>query len=240
MAGKIKQIQVAIAACFEENTQPLTRAQIVAWIGGHYPDSGFNPSTITAQIYRSCINVPSAQEYSAPKILFFDKQNRTYRLASGTDTVVTVVDEESPVESSEEEAYSPSSRFALESHLRDYLVANLQVIEPGLVLWNSNPPTVEYQIGKRRIDILAKDKAGTPVVIELKRGLGYDKVVGQALLYQGMIAREMNIQRVRIILIASEVSDELKIASSRLSDIDLLEYSISMQTTRVNTTLLEE
>lgn len=126
--------------------------------------------------------------------------------------------------------FEPSAEFALEAHLRDYLAANLQTLEKGLSLWDNNPPSVECKVENRRIDILAKDADGIPVVIELKVGKSYDRVIGQALLYRGLMAKSLAVKRIRIILVASTVSDELKIATAGLDDVLLVEYSISFQT----------
>jgi hypothetical protein len=243
VAGKIKQIWDAIAACFEANREPLTKAQVLAWIGSTYRDNNFNPNTVQAQLYRSCVNVASPQLYKTPKILFYDKVTRTY--VRNDD--VYVPDNESVlapsngriVDSDESELQSDST-FALESHLRDYLARNLFTLEKGLELWSITPPSVEYGIDGRRIDILAKDTEGTPVVIELKLNKGYDKVVGQALLYQGLMGTRLSVSRVRIILVAGEVSDELKIACGRLTDVALFEYAITMETKRVSSSLSED
>jgi hypothetical protein len=237
VAGKIEQIREAIAACFQANSEPLTKAQVLAWIGNAYKDSNFTTSTVQAQLYRSCANVPSAQAYKAPKILFYNKSTKTYALQEGplaapSGNLADVVEPESEFES--------DSTFALEAHLRDYLARNLSILEKGLELWSVNPPSVEYLLEGRRIDLLARDSEGLPVVIELKLNKGYDRVVGQALLYQGLIAKNLAHNRVRIMLVAGEVSDELKIACARLSDVTLFEYSITMQTKRVSSSLSEE
>ena len=110
------------------------------------------------------------------------------------------------------EEFAADSEFALEAHLRDYLAMNLGTLEKGLGLWSVQPPSVEYQVQNRRIDLLAKDASGLPVVIELKLSKSYDRVIGQALLYRGLVAKYLGVSRVRIILVAGEVSDDLKIA----------------------------
>jgi len=131
----------------------------------------------------------------------------------------------------DEDLYSQAeSTFALEAHLRDYLARNLSILEKGLSLWSNSPPSVEYAIENRRIDVLAKDAEGTPVVIELKLSKSYDRVIGQALLYRGLISKQLSVPRVRIMLVAGEVSNELKIACAGIIDVVLYEYAISFQT----------
>ncbi len=77
----------------------------------------------------------------------------------------------------ENETDEPGTKFALEEQLRDYLAENLGILEAGLSLWPiENGDAVEFQVDEqgpsRRIDILAKDRGGLPVVIELKVSRG--------------------------------------------------------------------
>ena len=80
--------------------------------------------------------------------------------------------------------------FAFERDLRNYLVRNLGLIEPGLRLYEEEGITgVEFPVGGRFIDILAVDKRGCYVVIELKVSRGYDRVIGQLLRYMGWVEK---------------------------------------------------
>ena len=133
MAGQLAQIWDAIKACFPVSGQPLTMAQILAWIGNSYPDAGFHPATVKTQVHGSCANVPSAHVYrkNTPKILFFDKSNRTYRLRdsnqpdAGTDAPLIPGESGPEFEDHENVESGKGSTFAMEAHLRDYLAINL-------------------------------------------------------------------------------------------------------------------
>jgi RecB family endonuclease NucS len=230
--GKIEEIRSAIKACFEANQTPLTKSQAVAWIGTHYPDSGFNMNTLTTQLYRSCANVNHTQKTSAPQILWYEKSNRTYRLRRDTDHLRESSEFEGQPKSEEQEFRADAS-FAVESHLRDYLARNLGILEPGLRLWKDDPPSIEFPLEGRRIDILARDPLGAPVIIELKVSRGHERTVGQALYYRGKLRSQLGVPKVRIILVAGEITDELRIASSELSDLTLYEYSISMSVSKI-------
>jgi hypothetical protein len=74
----------------------------------------------------------------------------------------------------EEEAEDSSSfEFALEAHLRDFLAKNLGQIEAGLKLCDhEGNHGVEFPVDGGRIDILAVDRNGRYVAIELKLAQG--------------------------------------------------------------------
>ena len=69
--------------------------------------------------------------------------------------------------------------FAFERDLRNYLVKDFLLIQPGLHLYQKEGLTgVEFPAGGQFIDILAVDQAGVFVVVELKVSRGYDRVIG--------------------------------------------------------------
>jgi len=87
---------------------------------------------------------------------------------------------------------------------------------------------VEFDAGGRFIDILAVDKGGAFVVIELKVGRGYDRVIGQLLRYRSWVKQNMETDRpVRGVIIAHDISSDLKLATADIPNIELVEYEIS-------------
>jgi hypothetical protein len=138
----------------------------------------------------------------------------------------------------EDEAEEAGTTFALEEQLRDYLAENLGILESGLSLWPvEDGDAVEFQVDEqgrsRRIDILAKDRTGLPVVIELKVSRGHEKTMGQALYYRAKVKARFGTQRARIFIVASEISPELRAAASEVSDVLLFEYSLAVKVTAV-------
>ena len=222
--------------------------QIVAWISQRYGAEAFNLVTLKAQIYRSCVNVAFAQKYNTPKILSYDKQTRTYSYVAAPDARPQLIlegDEEESLESEAteqnlEEEDQTDLLVGVEAQLRDYLAKNLHKVETGLSFWLDNPPSVEFAIEGRRIDILAKDKEGLAVVIELKKHKAYDRVVGQGLLYQALVSARFKQPKVRVILVANEISRELRLACSRQQDFNLFEYELTMQLNPVDASSTEE
>jgi len=94
---------------------------------------------------------------------------------------------------------------------------------------------VEFPVGGRFIDILAKDRQNNYVVIELKVSKGYDRVVGQLLRYMAWIETNQAepTQRVRGIIIAREISYDLRLAASKVADVELYEYDLSVSLKKI-------
>ena len=140
----------------------------------------------------------------------------------------------------EDETDEASTKFVLEEQLRDYLADNLTILETGLSLWPvENGDAVEFQVDEQgpseEIDILAKDRGGLPVVIELKVSRGHERTVGQALYYRARIKQRFGSGKVRIFIVAAEITPELRAAASEVSDIHLFEYTLAVKVTPIAT-----
>ncbi|MEI4980937.1 endonuclease NucS [Aeromonas caviae] len=219
---------------------PFLREQAIQWFKEHYPN--VKQGTVAAHLIRQSINVPTRLQYS-PRTdgtddLFFKIDTSNYRLYEpGRDptpiTLLTPVVDESPVDTPLE----GSSEFAYEHDLRDYLAKNLHIIEPSLKLYMDEGITgVEFPVGGRFIDLLAVDGSGNYVVIELKVSKGYDRVVGQLLRYVSWIKKNHAEpgQTVRGIIIAKQISEDLKLACSVVPSVSLYEYALSVAVTKVS------
>lgn len=102
------------------------------------------------------------------------------------------------------------------------MVSNLEQLEGGLSLYQKDGIS-GHQLNTNavgRIDILAIDKEGNYVVIELKAGEADDKVCGQILKYMGWVKKELaNGKPVRGIIIANSFSEQLKYAVDAVPNI---------------------
>ena len=124
--------------------------------------------------------------------------------------------------------------FAAEADLRDFLAANLTVIEPGLRLYEqAERKGVEFPVDQGRIDILAIDAKGTYVVIELKLSCGRAKALGQLLYYMGWVDREKGKGHCRGIIVAREISNELLTAARRVPGLTLFQYDLKVSLKKV-------
>jgi RecB family endonuclease NucS len=128
-------------------------------------------------------------------------------------------------------------QFAYETDLRNFLSKNLNLIESGLSLYNDEGINgIEFPACGRFIDLLAVSIENDLVVIELKVSRGYDRVVGQLLRYVGWIKENLaeGDQRVRGVIVARSISEDLQLACGGLPDISLFEYELSVQLSRVS------
>jgi hypothetical protein len=121
-----------------------------------------------------------------------------------------------------------ASEFALEAHLRDFLAKNLDRIEQGLRLYDSEERNgVEFAVDSGRIDLLAVDRNEKFVVVELKLSQGRNKALGQLLYYMGWVDKHLGKGPCRGFIIASDITEELSIAVSRVTGVRLAEYHMS-------------
>jgi hypothetical protein len=228
--------------------QVFTTSRAVAWFNQHYPK--FRPTNIPPHLTQASINDPTRLYYSpsADDDLLFKVARGQYRLYEpGKDPTPIhelvagdVAREIEIAEASHEddgpEAQPGSSEFLLEQDLQRYLAKNLERIEPGLRLYEvEGIKGLEFEAGGRRIDILAVDKAGAFVVLELKVSKGYDRVVGQLLRYTNWIRQNLAQpgQRVRGIIICRTMSEDLRLACAGINDVELYEYELSVAVRKV-------
>lgn len=225
-----------------EKSSIVTKTEVHDWFSKLYPKIQHN--TIDAHLSRMSTNVPVRVHYNAKPgqdDLFFRIDTQRFRrydpsldpppIYKGGDAV-----RQDDLETNEDDTAVSDSEFAYESDLRDYLAKNLTLIEPGLRLFDDEGITgVEYPAGGRYIDILAIDSQRGFVVIELKVSRGYDKVIGQILRYMGWVRQNLadQGQAVRGLIVAREITDDLKLACAEAGRVDLYEYQLSLTVRRL-------
>lgn len=236
--------------------ETFTAQRAVDWFAKHYPK--LKAGSIHAHLVQASTNDPSRRHHPATNAtddLLVKVGSREYRCYEpGVDpaplheppktrvvgpdgSTVTVDEEEDDPEVAVETAIAGSTQFALEKDLQRYLADNLQLIEPGLTLFQDEDISgFEYPAGGgRRIDILAKDRAGHFVVLELKVEKGYDRVVGQVLRYVNWVRNELAEpgQRVRGIIVCRTMSQDLVLACASVPDVELFEYRLQVTLSKV-------
>ncbi len=213
--------------------QQFTKQQAIDWFAENYPK--IKTGTITAHLIRLSTNTQSRLNYSAKPSeddVFFQLDGGHFRLYDPNNDPV-------PIHSADDRKTPPeedleprgSAEFAYEKDLRNYLAKNLFVVEHNLKLYEDEGiKGIEYPVGGRFIDILGVDSTGAFVVIELKVSRGYDRVVGQLMRYMAWIRKNQAEpgQKVRGIIVAREISEDLLLACSLLDDVQLFEYELSL------------
>ncbi|MBI5622186.1 MAG: DUF91 domain-containing protein [Elusimicrobia bacterium] len=224
--------------------QRFSKDDAIRWFANRYPK--IKQGTISAHLIRFSTNARSRLHYGPrpDEDLLFQLDGSHFRPYDSSKDPSPIRSKEDlaqglaiPIESPED-AEAPNE-FAYESDLRDFLAEHLSVIEAGLQLYQDEGITgVEFPAGGRFIDILAVDAQKRLVVIELKVSRGYDRVVGQLLRYMGWIHAHHAEpgQEVRGVIVARDISDDLKLACMRLPTIALYEYELSVALRQIEPT----
>lgn len=231
--------------------QVFTSGRAIQWFATHYPK--LKAGSIRAHLIQAATNDPSRLHHpstnSSDDVLFKvgPGEFRLYEPSKDPTPIREMVKgdiaEQEELEESEadtgygESSLSGSTEFLLEKDLQRYLAENLECIEPGLKLYEDEDLRgIEYEAGGgRRIDILAVDRSGAFVVIELKVSRGYDRVVGQLLRYMNWVRRDLADpgQKVRGIIVCRSMSEDLRLACSSIKDVELYEYKLSVAVSKV-------
>ena len=223
-------------------SQVFSRKDAVRWFANHYPDIKSN--TVGLHVDGMSVNSPQRRHHPSIKPeagwdLFFKLGPREFRLWDPEKDPAPRYKADIEENISEKEDFGkdatqddPGSRkFAFERDLQNYLVHNLGLLEPGLKLYEDEDGEftgIEFPVGQRYIDILAVGTDGAYVVIETKVSRAYDRVVGQVLRYIGWLKENLAGEAsVRGIIVASEISEDLILATSSVENIRLVEYEIS-------------
>jgi hypothetical protein len=219
----------------------FSKDQVIDWFARKFPR--VKEGTISAHLIRLSTNASSRMHYypKGDDDLFFQLDGSHFRLYDIASDPAPIrekprgggVDPPPQVPTEPEQP----SEFAYETDLRDFLAKNPAVLEPGLRLYQDEGITgVEFPAGGRFIDILTVDPQNNLVVIELKVSRGYDRVVGQLLRYIAWVAAHQAEpgQNVRGIIVAREISEDLLLACSRLPNVELFEYQLSVTLRKVH------
>lgn len=108
-----------------------------------------------------------------------------------------------------------------ERNLEDFMVHQIEAIEPGLHL-------VKRQLSTPagRLDLLCQDADGNYVVVELKRTQGSDQVLGQVLRYMGWVKEAHSTEKVRGIVIVAKKDQALSYALMAVPNVQVKEFKL--------------
>jgi len=135
-------------------------------------------------------------------------------------------------EESEEEPSGVEIVPRMEQLLEDFLEKNLDHLEKGLKLYHDDNgiPGRQYSTDIGIIDLLCIDKDNNFVILEIKKGKGSDKVIGQITRYMGWIKENLaNNKVVRGIVIVHEIDKKLDYSASVLRNVEVRYYKINLK-----------
>ena len=221
----------------------FTRQEILAWFQEHYPK--LKRGTVNAHLIVMSTNAQSRVHHNlrpnGADDLLFQINGSNFRLYVKETDPPAIYKQQSETEFSEDtgngdDTCTEAHEFAYENDLKNFLANNLNVIRPSLKVYQDGDLRgVEFPVGNRRVDILAVEDEKDFVVIELKVSKGYDRAIGQLLRYMGWI--EQNLaepgQKVKGMIIARSISDDLRLATSRVTDVELYEYVLSISLNKI-------
>ena len=130
--------------------------------------------------------------------------------------------------------------FSMEKHLEDFIEANFNKINFGakLELYQDEENTGrQYPTPIGNIDLLAIDKERKEfIVIELKKNVSSDTVIGQILRYMGWVKENLakdKAYNVRGIIIVKERDEKLEYALKMVQNVSLFIYNVSFDVKQV-------
>ncbi|MBS3967316.1 MAG: DUF1016 family protein [Truepera sp.] len=211
----------AIKAHLDYADGRVTSEQIKQAINTKYPGQ-WKAATIQAHLYACVANNPKAYIHHpwARKFL--------YRNADGTFELYSEErhgpNEWAPPEGEDE--IEPVSELAetsisLERDIEDHLIQHLNTLEKGLKF-----VARQFKTDVGRIDILAEDKEGYRVIIEVKVGEVKDSAVGQIARYLGWFTK-LDRKSPRGMLVAAEFPEGVRYAATAVSGLTLHAYRVS-------------
>jgi hypothetical protein len=237
-----RPVYALMADAAKELAPPYTSDDVVDWFAQRYPL--VKATTVRLHV----IGLTANERNRGHHARLASKPPVFYRRVDGTlepfdpDMHMTGEIESLAAEAADEaEAIAEPSQsaataeFYLEAaHLEEFLVTNWDLIAWGrrLSIWHSEDGQDGHQfrtpIG--RLDFLCVDQdTDALVVVELKRGLPSDRVVGQVARYVSWVRSNLAApsQPVEAIIVANEADEALHYAVSALPGLSLLRYDVS-------------
>lgn len=243
------QIWQMIKEAVEVHGNKSTNIAIRDWVIEHYP--GVNVNTVLNQIIVCTVNHESRVHYKennvprrcndvydflfrpAPgKVEMYDKRlHGVWEIASDEKGVLYVKEVKESPERKKDDTLMETS-YIESRHLRAYLAKNLHLIEDGLELYVDiyGNDGVEYPTDFGPIDILAINKQGIFIVVEVKTERFPDASSGQILKYRNWVKRHLASGKpVRSYLIGADIPEHVRYSLADCEDVYLKEYDLTIK-----------
>lgn len=148
----------------------------------------------------------------------------------------TLTENPHDIDNLDESASQPQKSKAnlrLERNLEKYMFDNLENLESGLRTIGDGD-SQQRKVDSGILDILAEDKQGNPVVLELKAGEAEHDALGQIMSYMADINNEFQSNDVRGMIVAESFSKQLSNAASIQENIQLHQYHVQFSFERTD------
>ncbi|SIQ52804.1 endonuclease NucS domain-containing protein [Pontibacter lucknowensis] len=244
-----------VAEAIDALSGKATYAEIKSYI--HNKWDNVNDNTINAQMIVLAVNQPSRIHYPENKKPRLSDSNYDVLYSTGRGQVVKYDPEEHGLWEIYENEFgglairqviaeetddtsedtSDTFLFPLEANLRDFLIKNLHTVKQhklDLYVDDNGRDGREYPTAVGPIDILTVDSRGNFVVFELKLSRGVDRALGQLLRYMGWVKANLAYgKEVKGVIVAHKMDDKIKYAVTMAPNVDLYEYEMKFELTKV-------
>jgi hypothetical protein len=238
-----------IKEAVEVHGNRATNLAIRDWILEHYP--GTNVNSILNQIIICTVNHESRVHYkenSVPRRCN-DVYDFLYKPAPGKiemydprlhgqweicidEKGILFVREIKEIRDHKKDESSMETSYIESKHLRAYLAKHLDLIEDNLELYVDiyGNDGVQYPTDFGPIDLLAIDKRGSFIVVEVKTECFPDASSGQILKHRNWVKRHLASGRpVRSYLVGSNIPEHVRYSLADCQDVYLKEYDLSIR-----------
>lgn len=222
----------------------FTRQEILNWFQENYPK--IKRATVNAHLVKMSTNASSRVHHNprpnGADDLLFQINRSNFRIYVKDSDPPPIYKQDADTITAEDtdngdEETRETHEFAYENDLKNFLANNLHIIRSSLDVYQDGDISgIEFPVGGKYIDILAVEDGQDFVVIELKVSKGYDRALGQLLRYMAWIEKYLAEpgQSVKGMIIARNISEDLRLATSRVRDVELFEYDLSISLNRID------
>ncbi|KMQ50934.1 RecB family-like nuclease [Chitinispirillum alkaliphilum] len=238
-----------IREAVEAHGNKLSNVEVKDWILKHYPNTNVN--TILNQIIICTVNHESRIHYkenqrprrcqetidflyrpAAGKLELYDPRiHGIWEIFQDEHGILSVKEVKEHCKETKKQDVVSSSYIDKE-HLRLYLAKNLDLVEEGLELYVDlfGNDGVQYNTEFGPIDLLAVDKSGAFVIIEIKHDAYPDASSGQILKFKNWVKRHLAMGKpVRSYLIGPQIPENVRYSLADCQDVFLKEYELSIK-----------
>jgi hypothetical protein len=229
----------ALKECVKMLGGVVTTREAIDCMYRNHPEKPWTVNAIQTHTRGCSVNHPSSHRYPYEKFLFTVGKG-TFRLYAPSRDGIWVVDEkgarnvdEDTIVDDVDDEPRDDATMSLERDLEQFICDDPSSIEEDLRSYKEELGR-QFSVKSGSIDILAQDKHGDFVVIELKAGHVTDSALTQLLSYMADVKTDIaDGQNVRGVLIGYRFSEKVIRASTVIPEVELKKYRASFKFEKV-------